>query len=48
MDKDKIFANDVTNRGFISKPCKLNLKNSIKKCTEDINSHVSKGWPIDT
>ena len=30
MDKDKIFANDVTNRGFISKPCKLNLKTQLK------------------
>ena len=26
MDRDKIFANDVTNKGFISKTCKLNKK----------------------
>ena len=44
MDRDKIFANAVTNKGFISKTCKLNNnKTSIVKCTEDINSHFSKG-----
>ena len=48
MDRDKIFAKDVTNKGFISKTFKLNKKNSIEKCTEDINPHVSRGWPIGT
>ena len=30
MDRDKIFANDVTNKGFISKTCKLNKKTQLK------------------
>ena len=46
-EQKKIFANDATDKGFVSKICKqlmeLNIqkskKNPIKKWTEDLNRH---------
>ena len=44
---EKIFANDETNEGLVSKICKqLNIQktnNSVKKLTEDLNRHFYKG-----
>ena len=48
MNWEKIFANDATDRGLISKICKqlINIKekphNSIKKWAEDLNRYFSK------
>ena len=48
-DWEKIFVNDETNKGLISKtykqPIKLNIKqtnNPIKNCVEDLNRHFYK------
>ena len=48
-DWDKMFANDVTDMGFVSKLYKqlkrfiiINTTNSLKKWAEDLNRHYFK------
>ena len=47
---EKIFANDISDKGLVSKiykePIQINApNNSIKKCTEDMNRHFSNHTP---
>ena len=48
-DSEKMFANNVTSKGLVSKICKqlmmlnnIKRKNPLKKLVEDINRHFSK------
>ena len=52
-DQEKIFANDVTDKGLVSKPYKqlmilnrIKARNALKEWAEGANRHFSKDLPM--